>query len=230
MADFGFIHGGMHGAWCWTYVALELRALGHRPFAVDLPIETVGLGAVDYAHAAATAFAEADDDLIVVAHSLGGLTAPLLPALRPVGTIVYLCAALPEFSRSFRDQILAGGIMTPRMFEVRAQDSLGRTAMTQAHANEVWFDDCEPDIQRWAFRHLRPQAQHVQAENTPLEAWPDVPVHSIVCTEDRAVNLSWGRDVARTRLGVEAIELPGGHSPFLSRPAELAALLDGLTR
>jgi hypothetical protein len=36
---------------------------------------------------------------------------------------------------------------------------------------------------------------------------------------------AWSRRVARERLGVESVELPGGHSPFLSRPAELAAAL-----
>jgi hypothetical protein len=34
------------------------------------------------------------------------------------------------------------------------------------------------------------------------------------------------RRVARERLDAELVELPGGHSPFLSRPAELAAVLD----
>jgi hypothetical protein len=39
------------------------------------------------------------------------------------------------------------------------------------------------------------------------------------------MNPRWSRTVALERLGVNAIELPGGHSPFLSRPAELAEAL-----
>jgi len=31
--------------------------------------------------------------------------------------------------------------------------------------------------------------------------------------------------VARNRLGVESVELPGGHSPMLARPASLADAL-----
>jgi hypothetical protein len=34
------------------------------------------------------------------------------------------------------------------------------------------------------------------------------------------------RRVANERLGVAPAELPGSHSPYLSRPAELADLLD----
>ena len=38
----------------------------------------------------------------------------------------------------------------------------------------------------------------------------------------------WSRRSARTRLGVEPIELPGSHSPMLSRPELLAETLVGL--
>ena len=51
---------------------------------------------------------------------------------------------------------------------------------------------------------------------------------SIVCRDDRAINPDWVRTAARERLGVEAIELDGGHSPFLTRPGELAEVLDSL--
>ena len=35
----------------------------------------------------------------------------------------------------------------------------------------------------------------------------------------------WARTVARDRLGATLVELPGSHSPFLSRPADLAEIL-----
>ena len=63
-------------------------------------------------------------------------------------------------------------------------------------------------------------------EVTPLTVWPDVECRSIVCRDDRAINPVWVRSSARQRLGVEAIEIGGGHSPFLTRPAELARLLN----
>lgn len=80
----------------------------------------------------------------------------------------------------------------------------------------------------WATQRLRPQAYGVMDEITPLTAWPDVESRYIVCRDDRASNPEWGRSAARERLGVEAIEIDGGHSPFLGRPAELARLLDSL--
>jgi hypothetical protein len=42
------------------------------------------------------------------------------------------------------------------------------------------------------------------------------------------INAAWVRSAARERLGVEAHELPGGHSPFLGRPIEMVDLLEAL--
>jgi len=50
-------------------------------------------------------------------------------------------------------------------------------------------------------------------------------VSSIVCTHDRVVVPDWSARAARQLLGVEPLFLEADHSPFLSRPAALAALL-----
>jgi hypothetical protein len=39
------------------------------------------------------------------------------------------------------------------------------------------------------------------------------------------VSREYGLRAARLQLGIDPIELPGGHSPFLSRPRELAQTL-----
>ena len=65
-------------------------------------------------------------------------------------------------------------------------------------------------------------------EITPLTAWPDVESRSIVCRDDRTINPAWVRTASRERLGIEPVEISGGHSPFLTRPVELALALDQL--
>jgi len=87
--------------------------------------------------------------------------------------------------------------------------------------------DCPPEIAHEAFRRLRPEPGVLGREVTPLQAWPDVPCAYIVCAEDRTATPAWARRAARERLGVEPIELPGGHCPFLARPEQLAQALDG---
>jgi pimeloyl-ACP methyl ester carboxylesterase len=92
----------------------------------------------------------------------------------------------------------------------------------------LFFNDASPEIARWAAERIRPQAYRVMNETSSLTAWPEVESRSIVCGDDRAINPDWVREAARDRLGTEAVEIDGGHSPFLTRPAELARLLDSL--
>ncbi len=44
------------------------------------------------------------------------------------------------------------------------------------------------------------------------------------------MNPEWSRHAERERLGVEAVEMDGEHSPFLTRPMELAQVLDSVLR
>jgi pimeloyl-ACP methyl ester carboxylesterase len=97
-------------------------------------------------------------------------------------------------------------------------------------ATEMFFPDAAPDLAVWATSRMQPQAYRVMNEVTPLVAWPEVPSAYIVCRDDRAVNPDWARGAARERLGIEPVEIDGGHSPFLTRPAELARLLDSVIR
>ena len=90
MATFALVHGAWHGGWAWDVLRPELEARGHRVVAPDLPCEDVDAGVMEYTAAVRDALG-GDEDAIVVGHSLGGLTIPLVPArLR-----VFLCALVP---------------------------------------------------------------------------------------------------------------------------------------
>ena len=52
-----------------------------------------------------------------------------------------------------------------------------------------------------------------------------MPTHYLLCRDDNCFPADWARGMARERLGIEADEIDGGHCPFLSRPADLAAYL-----
>jgi pimeloyl-ACP methyl ester carboxylesterase len=52
----------------------------------------------------------------------------------------------------------------------------------------------------------------------------------IYATDDEFFEPVWERFAAREVLGVEPIEIPGGHFPMLEDPDSLAELLDRLAR
>jgi pimeloyl-ACP methyl ester carboxylesterase len=210
-----------------------LEALGHRAWAMDLPVEDPEAGCQRYADVVAEAIPPADD-LVVVGHSLGGLTIPLVAARRPVRRLVFLCALVPVFGRSLVEQVAA----EPEMYHPVGRGHPGRITgpdgatwfRDEAAARDVFYHDCAPDDVGWAFRHLARQAAAPRREPCPLSAWPPGERAYVVCRDDRAVSPDWSRRAARERLGVEPIELDGSHSPFISRPAALAAVLDRLAR
>ena len=227
--DFALVHGGWHGAWCWERLVPELKARGHRVVAVDLPCDDPSATFETYADVVVRALeAERMEDVVVVGHSLAGLTIPLVAARRPVSRLVYLCALVPIPGRSFAEQL---GIEPDTLLpEYRAgvsdPDDQGRTRwVDEGVARSVFYADCDEGDARAAFERLRPQAQTPYAEPCPIEAFPSTPRTYVVCSEDRIANPDRARRVVRERLDAELVELPGSHSPFLSRPGELAAVL-----
>lgn len=227
--DIALVHGSYHGAWCWELLRPELERLGHRVITVDLAISDPSLGAADYAKTVSDALGPRTKPLLV-GHSMAGLVIPLVAARRQVRRLVFLASFLPSPGMSANDQRKAEAIdgRVRPVFEEWTDLGDDVWMIGPNTATELFYHDTPAAVARWATKRLRPQSYRVLQEVSPLTAWPDVERSSIVCREDRAINPEWVRTAARERLGVDAIELAGGHSPFLSRPSELARVLDGL--
>jgi pimeloyl-ACP methyl ester carboxylesterase len=214
---FGLIHGGAHGAWCFRKLIPELAARGHRAVAADLPCDDDEAGTADYARVMTDALAGSPEPVVLVAHSLGGLTAPLVAAARPVQMMIFIAAFLPVPGQSMNDQ------------RRREPDMMFPYHDGVVGLRDRFFNTCSATDADWAMARLRRQALKPFTEVTPLREWPPAPSAYVVCAEDHACNPAWARRAARERLGVEPTELAGSdHSPFLSRPAELAGLLVSL--
>jgi pimeloyl-ACP methyl ester carboxylesterase len=220
MTTFGLVHGGFHGAWCWDRLVPELRARGHDAVAMDMAVDDPDATLTDFVDSVVEALAGVDGPVVIVGHSMAGLVIPHVAPRRPVSRLVFLAAMFDNLPSGAGDGLddVPGSVIDR---DVLCSD--GRvTTISPEGAVASFFHDCAPDDVEWALARLRPQNR---APATPLVArWPDVPVSVIVCADDRSRNPEYSRRVAR-RLGVEAIELPGSHSPSLARPAELAAVL-----
>jgi pimeloyl-ACP methyl ester carboxylesterase len=228
VTTFALVHGAWHGAWCWERLVPELARRGHRSVAVDLPCDDPTATFADYADRVARALEGTGDDVTVVGHSLGGMTIPLVAARRPVRALVYLCALVPIPGTSMVEQLGAEPDTFVSGYEAGLappDEHRARRWADFAVARETMYGDCTEAEARWAFERLRPQSTAPYRVPCPLDALPPVPSRYVVCAEDRIVDPVRSRRAATERLGVEPVELPGSHSPYLSRPAALADML-----
>jgi pimeloyl-ACP methyl ester carboxylesterase len=225
MATFGLVHGAWHGAWCWERVVRELVARDHRAVAVDLPAGDPAAGLTRYAELAAAALGDADD-VVLVGHSLGAATVPLVALRRPVSHLVFLCGLVPEPGKSVTDRYAEEDVFVPGFTGNTATRDDGASFWPDpAAARRCLFHDCTEADAAWAIRGLRAQAAAPRVEPWPAVGIPDVERTSILCRDERCIRPEWSRSVSRAQLGVDPVELDGGHSPFVSRPRELADVL-----
>jgi pimeloyl-ACP methyl ester carboxylesterase len=187
-------------------VAAAARERGHDPVAVDLPNDDESAGWSDYAETVVEAVGDRSD-VIVVAHSLGGFTAPLVCERIPVGLLVLVAAMIPSPGELFADWWANTG------YEESGQD-------------DVFYHDVPPELAAEAKRRERVETAKALREPWPLDRWPETPTRYLLCRDDRMFVAEWARRHARERLGIEADEIDGGHYVALSRPRELAERLD----
>ena len=185
----------------WHLVVPELRERGQQAVAVDLPSDDESAGWWDYADAVVDAVGYRSD-LVVVGHSLGGFTAPLVCARVPVDLVVLLAAMIPasgellglvDQHRLSRDRI-RGRLLPRHRSRARCRGETARTGENSRALRQPW----------------------------PLPTWPEVRTKYLLCREDRIFPAEWARRHARERLGMEPDEIDGGHYVALSRPRMLA--------
>jgi pimeloyl-ACP methyl ester carboxylesterase len=225
VATVGLVHGAWHGKWCWDRLTPHLEALGQRVVAVDLPAEDATAGLTRYAELTAERLRDADD-VVLVGHSLGGAAIPLVARLRPVRHLVFLCALVPEPGKSATDRYREEDVFVPGFAgNTETREDGASFWSDRAAAIRCFFHDCHPADAEWAVERLRPQSAAPRSEPWPQAAIPNVERSSILCRDERCISPVWSRRMSTEQLGVQPIELDGGHSPFLSRPAELAAAI-----
>lgn len=228
---FVLVHGGSHGSWCWDKVRPLLEEEGFAVVTPDLPMDDAERGVSEWAEIVVDELSAVTDDVVLVGHSLSGLTLPVIATQRPVARMVFLGAMVPMPGISYYEYLATpegtGAVTMP--FDRVVLDDLGRTIVPEPVAREVFYADCsEPDIVH-ALDRLVPSAPAAFREPCPIAVWPSVESTTyVLMTEDRAVDPAWSRRVCAERLGITPIELSGSHSPFLSRPDQLVRVLVGL--
>jgi pimeloyl-ACP methyl ester carboxylesterase len=223
MATYVLIHGAGSDSWYWHLVAPILESRGHDVVAPDLPCDDDRAGLAEYADVVIAAIGERRD-LVVVAQSLGGFTAPLVCDRVDVGLLVLVAAMVPAPGEPPGEWWANTGYE-----QARRDDAIlhGRPVAAELDVREEFFHDVPAAVTEAAMaRGEKGQSGTPMEAPWPLDAWPDVPTRFLLCRDDRFFPAAFQRRVVRQRLGFEPDEMDGGHLPALSRPAELAERLE----
>jgi pimeloyl-ACP methyl ester carboxylesterase len=243
MSTFVLIPGAGGNASDWHLVESELRARGHHTIAVDLPAGDDAAGFDEYADAVVAAIGaapidaaapaepgadrSADQALVVVAHSLGGFTAPTVCERVPASSLVLVNAMIPAAGETAGDWWNNTGSATAR----RDNDIRdGRSPDADFDLATYFFHDVAKPVVDRAMATPTPQSDTPFAHVGLHGVWPSVPTRVLSGADDRFFPVEFQRRVARERLGITPDIMPGGHMVALSQPAELATRLAAYSR
>jgi Alpha/beta hydrolase family len=220
---FALIPGAGGSAWYWHRLEPELRQRGHDVVAVNLPAAEDAAGLPEYADAVVEAIGAAQN-VVLVAQSMAGFTAPLVCQRVPVALLVFLNAMIPRPGETPGEWWDATGHAEAK----RANDLReGRPPDAEFDPLVEFFHDVPHEVVEEAFSQEPPrQSDTPFGSRLPQDPWPSVPTRVLITLNDRFFPVDFQRRVAQERLGITPDEMPGGHLVALSRPAELADRLD----
>jgi len=202
VSTFVLIPGAGGAAWYWHRVVPRLTAAGHTAIAVDLPGASPTVGLREYeAFVAAAAAGEAR--VVLVAQSMGAFTALGCCERLPVERLVLLNAMIPAPGETPGQWW--SNTDWPETEDLTDIDSL-------------FLHDVPPEVAAAGAAHQRPEADIAFGQPCAFTRWPDVPTTVLAGRDDRFFPFDFQARVARERLGLEPVALPGGHLTALSQP------------
>lgn len=213
------VHGAWHGPWMWGELVREMPDVDVRTVALpSVGRDATALGDL-YADAAAvrSAVREIHGPVLVCAHSYGGV--PVTEGVADLSNVVglvYLCAFQLDIGESLAG--VAGGRPLD-WWDVHAAEGY----VDARRPLEILYADVDEAVARDAIMRLGHQSLVAFGQRLTRAAWRTIPSTYIVCEQDRAVPVE-AQEAMAGRAG-RVLRLSSSHSPFLSRPAQLAGIL-----
>ncbi len=217
--SFALIPGAGGMASYWHRVALSLEQARQEPIAIDLPGDDPRATLNDYADIVVQAIAQRAN-VVLVAQSLGGFTAPLVCERSAIRGLVFLNAMIPKPGET-------AGAWWGNTGSVQARIAAAKCGgySTEFDLQTYFLHDVPEAVLRAGPARQREQTDAIFQYPCQFERWPPIPIHVVASAGDRFFPLEFQRRVARERLDEDVSVVPGGHLTALSHPQELVDIL-----
>lgn len=234
---FILVHGAWQGAWAWDTIVPRLKAAGHEAIAADLPgdgHDNTAPAEVNldlYAQKVCALVDATTGPVIMVGHSMGGVTASQVSELRAdrIALAIYLCAfMLPDGMAvlDFYDKHLE-----PWMRGAHARVSYDDSGLTSTidpvSAVDVFYHMSDRALAEAAAARLTPQPEGARKSKLQLtpKKYGAVPRVYIEALQDRSVHLPLQRKMQEIATCDVVYALDSDHAPQLSMPDKLIEIL-----
>jgi pimeloyl-ACP methyl ester carboxylesterase len=227
---FVFVHGGSHTGACWKptinllerpAIATDLPGRGSRP----KPLPDVTLA--DFAEATAEDIDRVDADAVVlVGHSMGGLTIPAAAALRPsvVRYLVFVSATIPPEGVSGKNAL---GPEIGAILDSQISNGVAAAA-DEAMSRQNFCNDMDEEQTAFALSGIVPDAAALYETPVSRKNVPPVPRTYVRLDRDQCLIPQFQEQMIANLGDCEVVHLDAGHNVMISRPRELAALLESI--
>ena len=233
-----FVHGGFHWGGCFAKVATLLAARGKCVLTPDLAghgFDTKPRSQIrsmaDYTAPIARLIEQADEPVVLIGHSMGGISLSYLGERYPdkIARLIYLSAVMLPPGASATDasedsaQSAIGAITAP------AEDGSGiRISPIPEALAAGFYGDCSAHDIAIATRNLteiNPLPPFIWRSDVTPEKYGRIPRVYIETIRDQAVPIAMQRAFQTAFPGTIVHTMDCAHSPFFSHPSALVDLI-----
>ncbi len=233
------VHGAWLGAWCWDMVKPYLEAEGHKVIALDLPGHGSNIAPIEeqnmetYTRYVESVLREQAEPVILVGHSMGGMSISQASARVPdkVKKLVYVAAFLPRDGQSADG--LDNGIkptpwreMAKQGIAVTMDESGNVSELIPEDAIKLLYNDIDEETGRELVKGLTKENINAQYMAVSLNGAFDAIEKVYIRTARDTISVPELQDKMLAATPCKAVyTMDCGHSPYHTKPKELAEIL-----
>jgi pimeloyl-ACP methyl ester carboxylesterase len=213
------VHGGFVDGSGWQGVHHALTNDGYDVIVVQNPT----LSLADDVAVTKRAIAAAKHPVVLVGHSYGGVVITEAGNDPKVSSLAYIAAFAPDAGESVETLIANPPPGAPVPPILPPQD--GFLLLDNAKFADSFAADVDPSTARFMADSQVPWGVEALAGKVTAPAWKSKPSFYLVASDDRMIPPPAQRAMAE-RAGAKVTETSGSHAVYVSKPAEIARLIE----
>ena len=213
------VHGGFVDGSRWQGVYNQLTKDGYEVIVVQNPTTSLA----DDVAVTRRAIAAARHPVVLVGHSYGGAVITEAGNDPKVKTLAYITAFAPDAGESVQTLIANPPPGAPVPPILPPQDGFLRLDSAKFAAS--FAADVDPATAQFMADSQVPWGINALAGKISVPAWKSKPSYYLVAADDHMIPPPAQRAMAK-RAGATVVEMHGSHAVYVSRPADVAKLIE----